>query len=66
MQGLYTIQICQRRIQAVWETGLLVLVSKLWCPKDTLSFFLSVVFQQKICRSSDQSFQDASNYFEIP
>ena len=65
-ERLYTIQICQWHIQAVLETGLLVLVSKIWCPKNTLSFLLWVVFQQKICWSSDPSFDNASNYFEMP
>ena len=30
-----------------------VWVPKFWCPKNTSSFLLSVVFQQ-ICQSSDQ------------
>ena len=64
-ERLYTIQICQLCIQAVWETGIRVWVPKPWCPKNTLSFLLSVVFQQKICFNSDQSFQNGSNYFKM-
>ena len=43
-ERLYTIQICQWCIQAVWETGIPVWVPKLWRQKNTLSFFLSVAF----------------------
>ena len=39
----------QGHIQAIWETGILVCMLKLWLPKSTFQvLFFLVVFQQKI------------------
>ena len=54
----------QGRIQAVWETGIPVWAPKFWRPKKHFSSLVFlVVFQQKICGSSDQLFHNGPNYF---
>ena len=40
----------QERIQAVWETSILVWEIKLWCPNNTFQmfFFFSVLFEKYV------------------
>ena len=56
----------QGHIQAVWETGILVCMLKLWLPKSTFQIlFFLVVFQQKIHWGSSHWFHTAFNYFKM-
>ena len=45
--NIQTIICNQWRIQAVWETGILVLVSKLWCPKNAFQVFFFQLYFNK-------------------